>query len=96
MIDLYAVFEKFSDEYNEFDRIENPLHRRPDVCAFLLLDRLCPDEGRDLVTAAERDIIYLGIDAEKLAEVATEDDVLMLSRCGVRYSSGYDCLSMFV
>lgn len=96
MIDIKAAFERCDDEYIKFERVENKLHNRPDICAFLLLDRLMPASGKDMVCAAANDEIFLSVDCEKLAEVATEDDILMLSRCGVRYDSENDCLAMFV
>ncbi len=96
MIDLYATFEKHNDEYIRFDRVENKLHSRPDICAFLLLDKLLPNDGSRIVSAAEHDDIYLNADCEKLAEVATDDDILTLIRCGVRYDSSTDGLAMFV
>lgn len=96
MIDINAAFKKHNDEYIKFERVENKLHARPDICAFLLLDRLMPCAGKDMVCAAEHDEIFLAVDCEKLAEVATDDDILMLSRCGVRYDSKNDCLAMFV
>ena len=96
MIDLDATFEKYNGDYMEFERVENKLHSRPDICAFLLLDKLLPNDGRDMVCAAEHDKVYLDADCEKLAEVATEDDILTLTRCGVHYDSGTDGLAMFV
>lgn len=96
MIDLYATFEKHNDEYIKFERVENKMHSRPDICAFLLLDKLLPNDGNDIVSAAEHDEIYLDADCEKLAEVATDDDILTLTRCGVRYDSSTDSLAMFV
>lgn len=94
MIDLQATFEKFGDEYIHFERIENPRHPRPDVCAFLMLHDLVPGTG-DMVSASEHDEFFLGVDCEELAKVATEDIVRDLHRCGVMYSEEYDCLSMF-
>lgn len=95
MIDLEETFEKYNDDYMEFGRVENKLHLRPDLCAFLLLDKLLPNYGRDIVCAAEHDEIFLDADCEKLAEVATEEDILTLTRCGVHYDSDTDSLSMF-
>lgn len=51
MIDLKEAFNKHGDEYLKFERVENKLHSRHDLCAFLLLDRLLPREGRDMVCA---------------------------------------------
>lgn len=98
-IDVEATFEKYDDanEYLEFKRIpeERRLHARPDLCAFLLLDKLCPGD-RDMVSAGEHDVIFPDVDVEELAKVATEEDILTLIRCGVHYSSEYDCLALFV
>ena len=92
--DLNEVFEKFNDEYIKFDRIEKPLHPRPDIAAFMLLHNLVPQGGRDMVSASEHDEIFLDVELEDLAKVATEEDILYLVRCGVRLSE-YDCLAMF-
>ena len=94
-IDLQATFEKFEDDYLKFDLVQNKMHDRPDICAFLLLDKLLPHKGRDIVCASEHDEFYLDVDIEKLAEVATEEDILTLARCGVRLCSDTDSLAMF-
>ena len=94
MLNLAEVFEKFDDDYIKFERIENKLSGRPDLHAFLLLDKLMPGT-RDMVSAAKHDEIYLDVDCEKLAEVASEDDILTLTRCGVRYEGDTDSLCMF-
>lgn len=96
MIDLKEVFDKHEGEHLQFELIENPPHHRPDICAFIIIDRLLPNPGRDMVTSAEHDQIWLDADCEKLAEVATEDDVIALLRCGVWYDSETDSLSTFV
>lgn len=94
MLNLAEVFKKFDDNYIKFERIENKLSGRPDLHAFLLLDKLMPGT-RDMVSAAEHDEIYLDVDCEKLAEVASEHDILALTRCGVRYEEDTDSLCMF-
>ena len=96
MINLRETFEKYDDEHLNFDRVENKLHDRPDICAFLLLDKLLPNAGRDMVCAASHDIIYLEADCQELNEAATEEDILMLLRCGVFYDTETDSLAMFV
>jgi len=95
MINISKMFEKYEDDYLKFERVENKLHPRPDICAFLLLDKLLPQEGQDLITAAQHDIYYLDIDCEKLAEVATELDIMTLARCGVHYDNETDSLAMY-
>lgn len=97
MIDLETEFEKHNDDYNKFDRVVNPLYHRPDVSAFLLLDKLVPARpGHDMVVYAGHDEIWLDVDTEELAKVATSEDILTLTRCGVRYDSSNDSLAMFV
>lgn len=89
-------FEQFDDEFLKFENIpdERKLHRRPDVCAFLLLDRIVGGDG-DMVTAAEHDEIWLDVSPDDLAK-ASDEDILTLVRCGVRYDANIDALAMFV
>lgn len=104
MIALGATFEKHSDEFLKFERVENPRHQRPDLCAFLMLHDLSPmpplrgsgSMARDMVSAAEHDEIFLDVDCNTLAMNATEADIVTLIRCGVRFSEEYDSLCMFV
>ena len=96
MIDLSVIFEKYDDDYLKFDRVEKKFSQRPDLCAFILLDKLLPNAALDMISAAEHDEIFLEVDCDKLAEVATEEDILMLTRCGVRYDDDLDGLAMFV
>lgn len=95
MIDIAAAFEEADGEFLRFERIENPPSNRADLCAFLLLDKLLPEKG-DIVSAAEHDEIYLAVDCDELAKVSTQEDIIYLRRCGVRYDVEYNCLCMFV
>jgi len=97
MIDIADAFEKHEDEFLKFDRVpsDRKLSDRPDLCAFLLLHQLAPGT-RDLIGAAEHDEIWLDIDLERLGAVATEDDIVTLARCGVRYDGDVESLAMFV
>jgi hypothetical protein len=94
-MNLEEMFDKCEDEYIKFDRVENKRSNRPDLHAFLLLDELMPGT-RDMVSAAEHDEIYLDIDVEAFRSIATEQNVIELSRCGVRYDDDLDCFCMFV
>ena len=81
---IKEMFERCDDEYLNFDRIENKLSTRPDMHAFILLDRLFPGT-RDLVCHAEHDEIFLDVSDECLADAnITEDQIRELVRCGVR------------
>ena len=92
--DLHDAFEKHTDEFLKHDRIENPKHERPDLCAFLMLAELFPG-NRDIVAGASHDEIYLDIDDEEFAEKATDDLIRDLHRCGVRHDDDGG-LCMFV
>lgn len=89
-------FDRYDDEFLKFDRIpaERRLSERPDLCAFLLLDRLVPGKS-DMVSSAEHDEIWLDVDPKALVAVASEDDIVTLVRCGVRYDSDVESLAMF-
>ncbi len=95
MIDLAAMCEKHDEEFLKFERVQPKRSARPDIHAFLLLDELVPGGG-DIVTGAEHDEIYLDVSPDTLSEVATEDQIVELIRCGVRYDRSFDCLAMFV
>ena len=97
MLDLEAIFAKHEDEYIKFDRVENPAHTRPDLCAFLLLHELAPpaQAGRDMVCAAEHDEFFLDADVDTVAANATEEQVVTLIRCGVQLDVQKYCFAMF-
>jgi len=92
MDDIYEMFEAASDEFLKFDRIPETerLHSRPDLCAFLYLDRKQPG-NRDIIGAASHDEIWISYDYDKTP--LTQEDVTYLHRCGVRFSD--DSLCMF-
>jgi len=95
VIDIAATFEKYDDDFLKFDLVENKTSYRPDLHAFCLLDRLVPGKG-DIVCSAEHDEIWLGVDIDYLAGAATEEEILELVRCGIRFDEGTDSLAMFV
>jgi len=96
MINIEAAFEKFNPEtgpgeFLEFDRISHKLHQRPDIHAFLLLSSLVPSQ-LDMVSSAEHDEIFLEVDPDDLAKVATEEQIRDLVRCGVRLDDDHLCM----
>lgn len=94
--DVREIWEQYSDEEgHEFNRVEKKLSGRPDLHAFILLDKLLPST-KDLVAAAEHDEIWLNVDVEALGSVATKAQLIELIRCGVRYDAHIDALAMFV
>lgn len=98
--EVIDLFEQHGDEeYIRDERIkpDRRLHRRPDINAFLLLDRLAGDSStdRDMVCAAEHDEFYLAVGPDNIAAKATEEDIIDLIRCGVRYDSSHCGFAMF-
>lgn len=96
--DIRETFQKYTDEYIRFNKDDiRVVSKCPDLCAFILLDKLVPSKSNiSLLIAAVDDEIWLWTDINKLAEVATEEDIKFLVGCGVRYSGKHDCLCMFV
>lgn len=83
MIDLHALFEKHDKEYLHFERVEHKRSSRPDINAFILIDSLLPFRTGPMVAFAEHDEIGLDLDLDQFAEVASEEHVIELVRCGV-------------
>jgi hypothetical protein len=80
------------DLHKEWDQVSG----RRDLTAFNLIDQLCPDtRDRSIVSGAEHDQIWIGVTAERLASVITDEQARLLNRCGVFYDTECDCLSMF-
>lgn len=93
--ELIAIFDKYDYKFLKFDRVQNPKSIRPDLHAFILLDSLVPGDD-DIVSCAEHDEIFLEVNPSDLAKVATEEQLIELMRCGVRYDSSGLGLAMFV
>lgn len=80
--------EDDGDEYLKDERIrpDRRLHRRPDVNAILLLDKLAGDKAaldRDAICSAAHDQFWLDVDPAAICETATDEDIRDLIRCGV-------------
>lgn len=95
MLNIEEIFEKHDEEFLKFDRIKNKLSKRPDLHAFILLDSILLSDD-NIISGSHHEEIWLDIDLEELAKKATEEQIVDLHRCGVRYFSEYDCLGMFV
>ena len=93
-MDIDERFEQFDDDAMKFGGVANKLSQRPDLHVFLFLDAKFPRPGRDMVSAAEHDTIYLSVNGEQ-ADSLTDDEIHDMRRCGVMYSDEHDCLFMF-
>lgn len=80
---LLEWFDQHAKEYGKFERVEMKTSNRPDMHAFMMLENLEPNSTKDLIRSAEHDEIYLSADVEALN--LTEQDVIELIRCGIRY-----------
>lgn len=89
--ELEEAFETHNEEHCKFERVENPRHPRPDLCAFLMLHDLVLGT-QDMVAGASHDEIWLRTDCDALAAVVTDEQVRDLTRCGVRFSCGDLCM----
>ena len=92
-------FDQFEDEFLKFERVENKLNNRPDLHAFILLDKIISEDDEtvddDIVACAEHDEIWLSASPDKLESVS--DEIIRdLVRCGVRYDEDVESLAMFV
>lgn len=87
-------FEAVNEDYLKFDRIKNKQSSRPDLNAFLLLDRLFPRPDTGIISAAGHDQIWLAVKEESIAAL-NDDHILELVRCGVCHDSEYGDLFMF-
>lgn len=89
--ELIELFKKHDDSY-----LEKPEgQQRRDLDAFNLIDRLCPGDGRDMISASEHDEFWLRVTLDDLAEVATEEDVIFLTQCGARIDDYEEGLAFF-
>jgi len=84
-----------TDEPHKFERVVVKLSKRPDLHAFMLIDKILPGDF-DIIGAAEHDEIYLQVDIDQLATLITKDQVLELIRCGISYDGYHDSLYCFV
>lgn len=93
-MDIKTLFKQYEDEYLKFNKVKIKLSERPDLHAFLFLDKLFPGE-RDIIRATGHDQIWLDIDDEQI-ETLTKNQILELLRCGVLYDEDEESLYMFV
>lgn len=96
-LNLEELFKKHrEEEFLKFDRITNPLHIRPEICAFMLLHKLAPENnGEHIIGHAERGEVFLNFNLDVLESNAGEADIITLLRCGVCIND-FGCLVIYV
>lgn len=98
VINISETFEKCLNlpyEERSFDLVPNKQTARRDLQAFLILDKLDLLNSRNIIGSSEHDEIYLDVDLDTLSQNASDEDILNLVRCGIRYSDSFDCLVKF-
>lgn len=103
--EMIEVYEEYSENSNIDDFKNMPdsekLHKREDLHAFLLLDKIFErmdsqvNKKADIIQAAEHDAIYLSHDLDNIAETITKEEIISLAKAGVCFSE-YDGLYMYV
>jgi hypothetical protein len=96
---MLAFFEERADDFGNIEDVKpsRRLHRRPDLNAFLLLDKLLTN-GNDsaILVDARNEQVWLSPKPWEVMQRASEEDLLDLVRCGVFYDEDNDSLSMYV
>lgn len=93
--EMKEKFKEYSEEFLEFEEnVKNPLSKRPDLHAFILLDKLQPTEYC-MIYASAHDEFFLNIDLDAIAEVITEEQIVELIACGVSLDTVGRRFSMF-
>ena len=91
-MDIEEMFSAAGEnEFLKFDRIPESgrRHVRPDICAFIYLHEKVGGTWK-IIAGAEHDEIYL--DGNGGEGKLTEEDVVYLTRCGVRYGESGLCM----
>jgi hypothetical protein len=96
---MLAFFEERADDFGKIEDVKTArrLHRRADLNAFLLLDKLLTN-GNDsaILVDARNEQVWLSPKPWEVMQRASEEDLLDLVRCGVFYDEDNDSLSMYV
>ncbi len=87
MLNLPELFEKHEKEFGKFAHVPVKFSSRRDIHAFILLNKLCPNE-RPMISASEHEKIWLDVDTKRISQNATESHIIDLIRCGVSFSGG--------
>lgn len=93
-MDIKERFAAVNKDFLVFEKVEPKRSNRPDIHAFILLDELFPKPGYGIISGATDDEISLDVKKEDFDNL-TDEQILELVRCGVRYAGEYNCLAMY-
>ena len=84
-------FERVHDEYGCFVKVKNKMSERSDLNALLLIDKMFPNPGSDILSSAAHDEVWMDATEEQV-ETLTDSQIKELVRCSVRLDEGMLCM----
>jgi len=96
-MNIKKFMDRYSVEHGKFDRIKDPPSTHRDLCAMLILSKFMTDHHTSIINCAESNGTGKLVFEPSIHDVettATEQEVIDLIRCGVRYSGEYGALVM--
>lgn len=97
---VQELFEQLDEDLSKWHKFEeiaekDRLHPSRFLCGYLKLASLLKEGAQSFdVGGADHDIIYL-CHEDDIREDVTAEDILYLRRCGIHYSTEFDCLADF-
>lgn len=97
-MNLKQFMARWDVEFGKFERIKNPTSSHRDLCAMLILSKFMTNPRTSVINSVEsnsRDgFIVFEPSTHDVETMATEEQVIDLIRCGVRYNGEYGALVM--
>jgi len=90
-MNIEEQFEKFENEFHNFNLIKDPQFKSPEICGFAAIEKI---RGEKIDFAAEHDVLYCGGHSEDDRDL-TDDEVILLLRCGILWNSEFDSFFIF-
>jgi hypothetical protein len=90
----WELVTRYGEEYGKFDHVLHKLSKRPDVHAIMMLDKLF-DGSSAMIVGSYSDEIWFDVHDDAIKSL-TDDQIIELSRCGVRHDQKTQSLCMFI
>lgn len=91
---IEELFEKHQDEFLQYERDSSLKCEPRDITLFNMLSDLAAGGG--LIAGALHEEIFFSVDLNDFVRFFSEEEVVRMIRCGLRYDSERECLCMFV
>lgn len=92
---IEELFEKHQDEFLQYERDYSLKDKAKDVTLFNMLSDKIPPH-KDLIIGAWYEEIFFDVDLDDFVTFFSEEEIVRMIRCGLRYDSERECLCMFV